>query len=631
MIGVIFMRKILFLIIACLAAGNISVTYILGAPTNKDDSSDWAKKEITQAIEKGLVPDELQCDYKNNITRADFCKLCVALMKAWDNNFEYKIGNLRFSDTSDEEVLICADKGIIRGVGNNKFAPDEPVKRQDAANILYNTLKAVSSDIVSNHINTDGTDKECCIFHSFDDGEDIRAWTRNAVNHMYRYGVMLGENGSHFFNPNGQYTREQAICTFLRLYNCKDNISLNPIPESDYYPYGDSTMESYYGNGHWITIGFNKNVVYEYIDSKGKKYTSAEKGFVYPFDYPCMSAVINVGPGVTEERVYDKNGDECFPELAKRGDYLSAVKITPDSVFGYKRDSSGCILYRMPDKKEIFSGGDYWSIGENLYALHYNEFIINIINLDGTINIDCFKGYTKIGDCVNGVFIIGNENGEYSVVNTKGEILKNLKVDSSWDFQQAFGYTMEFKNNKNNIIFDAYDEKVVDCIDNSKGTLIDFYDNGDIVITGDILTFDESYFRILNPDKSVKFDGKKLGYTGVNPIKYGLYLVYKDGKGVAVIGKNGNLIINYPKNTFDIDKGGILAYNTDDGKICFIDFYGDKIGEFDYKSCVSNTPSIKEFYFINGLLYVNIGYTVGETEIFKKFYVSPNGKAIEWR
>ena len=42
-----------------------------------------------------------------------------------------------FSDTKDEDVLLCASLGVVNGVGNGKFAPQQQLTRQQAASMLH--------------------------------------------------------------------------------------------------------------------------------------------------------------------------------------------------------------------------------------------------------------------------------------------------------------------------------------------------------------------------------------------------------------------------------------------------------------------------------------------------------------
>jgi len=607
------MRKILFLLIACLTAGNISI-YILGAPAGGNyDGSDWAKKEISQAVEKGLVPDELQYNYKNNITRAEFCKLCVSVMKAWNSDINPTSNKISFSDTNDEDVLICADMGIVNGVGNNNFAPNNPIKRQEAARMLYNTLFVGTSVIQERHI----PDKlaECCIPHSFDDGALIQSWARDEISHMYRFGVMLGVDNNNY-NPDGYYSREQAICTFLRLYNCKDNISLNPVPESDYYPYG-SFVCSYFKDGHASAESFDFNA--EYIDSSGKKYTSDEKGYVYPFNYPCSVFLVNSGVGVGAYIVADKNGDTFLP-----GSFES-VDLTPYSALCERKSDFTTELYKLPEKKKVFE--NVWPIGDNLYLQERDEDnLISVVNLNGDTLVDLSKGYigSRMTTCFSGVFVLENKDGFLSIINSKGEILKNFTVDPSWNFYGSVGSNVIFDiQEKGFVLYRAFSEKSftydsINLTENNEAIAINNYDTPS----------EKNY--ILNSDGSVKFEFgrcetiKKLENSN-------LYFInrkeYKDSVKMVdyIINENGNVIKTISdEKDFKIDKSGVCAYISNDNVINFFDFFGKDLGKFDLSGYnKTGNPSIK---FIHGLLWVN---THDENNNANGFYVTPYGKILK--
>ena len=51
----------------------------LGATLPNDiQCSDWAKEEVTQAYELGLIPESItRKNYKNNVTRREFCAIAL--------------------------------------------------------------------------------------------------------------------------------------------------------------------------------------------------------------------------------------------------------------------------------------------------------------------------------------------------------------------------------------------------------------------------------------------------------------------------------------------------------------------------------------------------------------------------
>ncbi|MCD8049054.1 MAG: S-layer homology domain-containing protein [Clostridia bacterium] len=161
-------------------------------------ASDWAKGEIRSAIEKGFVPDEIQEDWTKSITREEFAKMAVMFL-----GLEPMVGGKPFEDTTSAYIAAAYSAGIVNGVGDNKFNPRGSITRQEAAVMLMRTAKCAGEE-------TELQGEE------FDDTESAADWAKDAILWARARGVMQGdENGN--FNPNDEYTREEAIVTFMRL------------------------------------------------------------------------------------------------------------------------------------------------------------------------------------------------------------------------------------------------------------------------------------------------------------------------------------------------------------------------------------------------------------------------------
>lgn len=76
----------------------------------------------------------------------------------------------------------CAKLEIVSGVGNNKFAPQNPIKRQEAARMLYNTLNVATPVIYESHGKAPMGFYPDDVSHSFNDGSLIKNWARKEIN-----------------------------------------------------------------------------------------------------------------------------------------------------------------------------------------------------------------------------------------------------------------------------------------------------------------------------------------------------------------------------------------------------------------------------------------------------------------
>lgn len=184
----------------------------------EDTASPWAKPEIDEAVDIGFVPGELQNNYTKNITREEFAYLAVSfVMKNLSLSFEelesqaekYSAPRNNFDDSDNKYILLASRLGIVKGVGDNLFAPTEPITREQAATMLQRTYWLYSNK------------QEQMRQASFDDGDKISEWAARGVEFCVSYDVMKGISNTHFA-PQDYYTKEQAIATFLRLYKIRE-------------------------------------------------------------------------------------------------------------------------------------------------------------------------------------------------------------------------------------------------------------------------------------------------------------------------------------------------------------------------------------------------------------------------
>jgi len=207
------------MIIIIAIAVTVSNTYADSALSqgNEDIPSSWAKAEIDKAKETGLLPEELQGEYRSNITREEFSEIAVNLYEALSGKEGILQGENPFTDTQNIKVRIANDLGIVKGIGAGKFAPYDAVTRQEISVMLYRTLQAAKPGY-------DYPDIQGCIFADYD---MISSWAREAVWYLYGIEVTNGV-GDNLFNPKGNTSREEAIVLVKRMYDkvlaSKDNL-----------------------------------------------------------------------------------------------------------------------------------------------------------------------------------------------------------------------------------------------------------------------------------------------------------------------------------------------------------------------------------------------------------------------
>ena len=217
------MKKILFILIAALLVFQCTVY------ATDTEVSSWAKQEVDEAIGLGIVPEDMQNNYKEPITRAEFAKIAVVFVAChfdmevdevveWYLSSHTEAGKpLTFKEdtftdieNSEHEYYIkCANSmNIVYGRGNGIFDPDALITREEAAALLLRVYFCYGSGVKIGP-KSEGVD-------AFYDAGQISSWADSAVRYMYQWDVMKGVSES-YYAPGASYTKEQCYVTFLRL------------------------------------------------------------------------------------------------------------------------------------------------------------------------------------------------------------------------------------------------------------------------------------------------------------------------------------------------------------------------------------------------------------------------------
>jgi len=172
-------------------------------PGTGNTPSTWATTEVDAAIATGLVPLSLQSGYTNQITRAEYCALAVAVYETYSGTVITE--RRTFVDTNDVNVEKMAAVGVVEGVGEGRFDPDGLLRREHAATMLSRLANALGKPLPI-HAAT------------FSDNADISSWAIEGAGQVQAAGIM-GGIGNNTFAPKDPYTREQSIITMIRLWN----------------------------------------------------------------------------------------------------------------------------------------------------------------------------------------------------------------------------------------------------------------------------------------------------------------------------------------------------------------------------------------------------------------------------
>lgn len=180
--------------------------------------SAWAEAELIDAQQQGLFPAVFAgADMTQPITRVEFAAIAVKLYEKMSGKTATASGAGTFSDTSDVDVLKCHALGIVNGMEDGDFHPNEKICRQDAATMLVRAYKAaywagwtLTNDASYTANTLDYGDVELYADHGW-----IKQYAYTAVYFLTKRGAVRGL-GDGKFGPDGYCTREQAVAMALR-------------------------------------------------------------------------------------------------------------------------------------------------------------------------------------------------------------------------------------------------------------------------------------------------------------------------------------------------------------------------------------------------------------------------------
>jgi hypothetical protein len=128
---------------------------------------------------------------------------------------------LNFTDTSGKWINPVARylsaRGVISGIGDNKFAPEAEISRQDMFLMLYNAMEKLGLITTVADAEIDG------ILKGFTDAGEISDYARNAMATFVKAGIVNGK-GNGVLDPKGTTTRAEAARIIYNMLQRDDTV-----------------------------------------------------------------------------------------------------------------------------------------------------------------------------------------------------------------------------------------------------------------------------------------------------------------------------------------------------------------------------------------------------------------------
>lgn len=179
----------------------------LGNPAQYRGASDWAKGDLDKALGYGLITDRIKDNMSGSITREEFAEVAVKLYELYTKKQAMAAPTSTFTDTTNLEIFKAYNLGIVNGIGNNKFAPEVLINREQMAAMLHRAVAAIKPD----------ADMSIAGAPTFNDENEIASYFVDNVKFMAKNEFIKGVGGNRFA-PKATSTREAAVIVAVRVY-----------------------------------------------------------------------------------------------------------------------------------------------------------------------------------------------------------------------------------------------------------------------------------------------------------------------------------------------------------------------------------------------------------------------------
>jgi hypothetical protein len=204
-------------------AGNGSAGSWINNPFSDVRSSDWFYADVEYVVENGLFNGTSANTFSPNssMTRGMIVTVLGRLYDADVSDY----ADSEFSDVEAGQyysayVEWAKESGIVNGVGDNLFAPNANISRQDFAVLLMRY-----ADFAQKQFPTTRQ------FSVFADDAEIADYAKNAIQTLYNGGIINGV-GSNAISPRGSATRAEVAAMLHRFIEASSSV-IAPVEEPD--------------------------------------------------------------------------------------------------------------------------------------------------------------------------------------------------------------------------------------------------------------------------------------------------------------------------------------------------------------------------------------------------------------
>ena len=198
------------------SAGRYSYSEEIDVPENEENITavtqndelknyEWARASIEGLMDMGAVKGNENGLFMpgNQITREEFTKIIVEAFGIYESGKECGFSDVEKTNWAYSYIACAVDKGIVNGIGENRFGLGQKITRQDMAVMIERAARIANISLSEKNGRT------------FTDASAISDYARGSVEKLAKSGVINGyDDGS--FKPMNLVIRAEAA---VMIYN----------------------------------------------------------------------------------------------------------------------------------------------------------------------------------------------------------------------------------------------------------------------------------------------------------------------------------------------------------------------------------------------------------------------------
>ena len=193
-------------------SGNVSAYSLIPVKSDVisiDDMTDvireaWYYDAISYVLENGVMHGTSATTFEPD----GFLSRAMMVQMLWNLEGQPKVSGTRFADVKEgqwytDAITWAAENNIVNGIGDNLFAPEQIITREQMVVMLYNYCEYKGLDLPVQREDS-----------SFADIDAVSAWALEAVQATYQAGIFNGKD-NNLFDPQGGATRAEGAQMFM--------------------------------------------------------------------------------------------------------------------------------------------------------------------------------------------------------------------------------------------------------------------------------------------------------------------------------------------------------------------------------------------------------------------------------